>query len=73
MADPPHGVRDELETPCLVEFLGGFDQTQVALVDEVRQTQSLVLVLLSNRNHETEVGACQFFQCAAVTFLDPLR
>jgi len=37
LTDPPYCVGDELESAGLVEFLGGFDQPQVALVDEVRQ------------------------------------
>jgi hypothetical protein len=44
--NPPHGVGDELETTCFVKTLCGLDQTEVALVDQVRQRQTLVLVLL---------------------------
>ena len=72
MADPPHGVRDEHESACLVEFLGGFDQSQVALVDEVGQAQALVLVLLSHGNDEAQVGFGELLQRFAVAFLDGL-
>nr|GEY37290.1 hypothetical protein [Tanacetum cinerariifolium] len=46
LANPPHGVRDELEALRLIEALGRFNQPQVALVDEVAQGQALVLVLI---------------------------
>ena len=39
LADPPHGVGDELEATGLVELLGGLDQAQVALIDEVGEAQ----------------------------------
>ena len=47
LTDPPYGVGDELKASGLIELLGGLDQPEVALVDQVRQGEPLVLVLLS--------------------------
>ena len=35
LADPPHRVRDELDSLRLVELVGCADQSEVALVDQV--------------------------------------
>ena len=48
LPDPPHGIGDKLETACLVEFLRSSYQSNVALVDEVCQAESLILILLCN-------------------------
>ena len=37
LADPPHGIGDELEATCFVEFLRCFDESEVSFVDEVRK------------------------------------
>ena len=53
LADPPHSIGDEFEALRFVEALGSLDEAEVALVDEVAQRKTLVLVLLGYRNHET--------------------
>ena len=73
LAYPPYGVRNELESPRLVELLGGLDQPEISLVDQIGQRQALVLILFRNRNDEPQVGACQFFERFLVALLDPLR
>jgi hypothetical protein len=40
LPDPPYRVADELEPPGLIKTLGRFDQAQVSLIDQVRQTES---------------------------------
>ena len=72
LADPPHGVGDELEALRLVEALGRLDQPQVALVDEVAQGQALVLVLLGHGHDEAQVGFRQLFEGHLVAFADAL-
>lgn len=72
LPDPPYRVADELEASCLVEFLGGLDEAQVALVYEVVQGQSLVLVLFRHADHEAQVGSCQAFQGFGVAMMDAL-
>ena len=37
LAYPPYGVRNELESPRLVELLGGLDQPEISLVDHEPQ------------------------------------
>ena len=33
LTNPPHGIRDELESARLIEFLGSLDQADVTLVN----------------------------------------
>jgi len=72
LPDPPDGVRDELDALGLVELVGGPNQAQVALVDQVRERDSLVLVFLGHRDDEPEVRAHQLVQRLRVALLDPL-
>ena len=72
LANPPHGVGDEFETARLVELLGGLDQAEVPFVDQVGQAESLVLVLLGYRDHETQVGLGQLFERFLIAFADSL-
>ena len=46
LANPPYGIRDELEAAGFVELLGSLDKAQVTFVDQVGKAQSLVLLLL---------------------------
>ena len=70
---PPYGVADELESTCLVEFLGSLDEAHVAFVDEVGQGKSLVLILLCYTDHKTQVGTHEFVQRLTVALADALR
>ena len=72
LADPPHGVGDELEAAGLVELLGGLDQAEVALVDQVGQADALVLVLLGYGDDEPEVRPGEFVEGFLVALLDTL-
>src|SRR3954453_23439131 len=56
LADPPRGVRRELEAAPPVELLDGMDQAEVALLDEIQQRKPRRLVLLGDGDDETEVG-----------------
>jgi hypothetical protein len=73
LANPPHRVRDELDTLGLVEFVGRTNETEVALVDEIGKGDALILVLLGHRDHEAEIAADQLVQRFTVTDTDPLR
>src|SRR5829696_3572377 len=55
LADPPRGVRGELEPLAPVELLDRVDEAEVALLDEVEQREAGRLVLLRNRHHKTQV------------------
>src|SRR5438128_1981936 len=56
LANPPGGVRRELEALAPVELLDGVDQAEVALLDEIQQRQTRRLVLLGDRDDQAQVG-----------------
>jgi hypothetical protein len=72
LPDPPDRVGDELDPLGLVEFVGGPDQSEVALVDQVGQRHTLVLVFLGDRHHEAEVAADQLVERLFFPQADPL-
>ena len=55
LADPPRGVRGELEALAPVELLDRVHQAEVALLDEVEERQARGLVLLGDRDDEAQV------------------
>ena len=44
LANPPNRVRDELDPLRLVEFVGGANETEVALVDQIGERDALILI-----------------------------
>ena len=60
---PPHGIRDELEASCFVKLLGGFNQAEIALIDQVVKCESLILILFSHTDNEAQIGTCQTVEC----------
>src|SRR3989449_405065 len=56
LADPPHGVRDELDALIGIELARRREQPDVALADDIGERQSAVLVFLGDRNHEAQVA-----------------
>ena len=62
LAYPPDCIRNEFESSRLIEFLGRLDQSEVALVDKVREAQALVLVLFCHGYHEPQVCSREFLQ-----------
>ena len=59
LADPPRGVRRELEALAVVELLDRPDQPEVALLDQVEQRQAAAHVLLGDRDDQPQVGLDQ--------------
>ena len=59
LADPPVGIRRELEAALVVELLDRPDQADVALLDQVEQAHPAADVLLGDRDDEAEVRAGQ--------------
>ena len=59
LADPPHGVGDELDALVGIEFAGGGEEADVALADQVGEREAAVLVLLGHRDDEAEVALHQ--------------
>ncbi len=70
LADPPHGVGDELEAPGLVETLGGGDQAHVPGADQLGERQAAVLVFLGHPDHEAQVGLDQGVAGFAIALAD---
>src|SRR5699024_3167940 len=72
LTDPPRGVGRELVALRVVELLDGTDQTEVALLDEIKESHATTGVALGQRHHEAEVRLKEvIFGADAVTF-DPL-
>ena len=69
---PPYCITDKLETTCFIKLFGCFYQTQITLINQVGQTQTLILILLGYRYNETQIGTCQLLQCNTVTLTDAL-
>ena len=59
LANPPYGIGDKLEAARFIEFLCSLNQSDISLIDQVCQRQSLMLVLLGNGNDKAEVGCYQ--------------
>src|ERR671921_1391427 len=56
LADPPRGVRGELEALAVVELLDGPHQPDVALLDQIEQRDAPSSILLGYGDDEPEVG-----------------
>ena len=65
---PPHGVREMNLKPRVSSNFGGLDQTEVALCYQVREAESLILILFGDGNHETQVGFGQLFEGFLISF-----
>ena len=55
LADPPGGVRRELEVATPVELLDRADEADGALLDQIQEAEALAAVLLRDRHHEPQV------------------
>jgi hypothetical protein len=73
LADPPRGVSRELVTLAPVELLGGADQPDRSLLDQVEERQALVAVALGDRDDETKVRFDHVILRDGVAALDALR
>ena len=73
LPNPERGVGRELESPPPVELLCGADQPEHALLNQVGERQSEVLVLASVRDHQPEVGVDHLLLGLQIPALDPLR
>ena len=61
LADPPDGIRDELDPVVGIELLDRLEQPLVADRDELGEIESVTLILLHVGDHESEVGRDQPF------------
>ena len=72
LTDPERGVRRELEALAPVELLGGADQAERALLDEVAERQAEALVAPSLGDDEAQVRIDHAVLRSDVTALDAL-
>src|SRR4051812_44934078 len=72
LADPPRRVGRELEALAVVELLGGADQAERALLDEVEERQALVAVVLGDRDDQAQVRLDHLLLRVEVAALDAL-
>src|SRR5215208_384285 len=70
LADPPDGVRDELDSLVGVELPRGREQPDVPLADQVDEREAAVLVLLGHRDHEAQVALHQLLQRVLIARAD---
>src|SRR5882762_9422221 len=70
LADPPHGVRDELDALVGIELTRRREQADVALADEIGERQPAVLILLGDRNHEAQVALDELLHRLLITRAD---
>src|SRR6266508_1433077 len=73
LTDPPGRVRRELEAFAVVELLRSADESDRPLLDQIEEGQTLVPVLLGDRDDETEIGLDHLLLRTMVATLDPLR
>src|SRR5450759_347883 len=73
LADPPHRVRDELDALRLVEFVGGANEAEVALVDQIGECDSLILIFLRYGDDESEIRSDECIEGFLIIQADALR
>ncbi len=59
LSNPPCGIGAEPVALPIVELVHGAHQTHVPLLDQVQERQPLPTVVLSDANHQTQVGPDQ--------------
>ena len=55
LTNPPRGVRGELKTLLVVELLDGANQTEVALLDQVKEQHAAADIALGDGDDQTQV------------------
>src|SRR5215831_220406 len=61
LTNPPTGVRAELKTPMIIEFVHRTHQTDIALLNEIQEGQPPVDVLLGNAHDQPQIGFDHLF------------
>ena len=72
LTNPPSRVGRKLVALAVVELLGGANEADRALLDQIEKRQPLVAVVLRNRDDEAQVGLDHVLLCALVALLDAL-
>ena len=63
LTNPPDSVRDKLESACLIKLVGCSDKAKITFINQVREGNALMLILLGDGNNETKIRCHQFFLC----------
>ena len=71
LTNPPRGVGRELETLGVVELLDGADQTEVALLDQVKEEHAAAGITLRQGDNQPEVGLEQVVLGVLAVLGDP--
>ena len=72
LANPPGGVRRELEVAAPVELLDGTDQAENALLNQIQEAETLAAVVLGDRHDEAQVRLDHLLLGLHVALLDAL-
>ena len=72
LADPPHGVGDELEAPSRVEPVYGRHQTEIAGADKLHERHPTVAVVLGDGDDEQEIGLGELLASPLIASRDAL-
>ena len=61
LTDPPCRIGRELITATVLELINGLHEANVTFLNQIKELQSTVRVLLGDRDHQTQVGFDHFF------------
>lgn len=67
LADPPDRVRDELDALIGIELPRGGEQANIAFADQVNEGQAAILVLLGDRDDESQIALDEFLERVRIT------
>ena len=70
LADPPGGIRGELEALRVVELLDRADQTEVAFLDKVQKQHATTHITLCDGDHQAQVRFDELLLCIQTYLLD---
>ncbi len=72
LANPPGSISTEFIAAMIIEFFHGFDQPQIAFLNQIEEKHTAADVAFGNADHQTEVGFCQTFFGSFITFFHAL-
>ena len=73
LADPPHGVRDELHALIGIELPRSGEQADVAFADEIDEGHAAVLIFLCDGDDEAEVALDELLERVLIAGADLRR
>jgi hypothetical protein len=56
LANPPRGVRAELEASAILELINRAHQAGVAFLDQIQKAQTAIAIFLGNTHHQAQVA-----------------